>query len=139
MIFLDSNIIIELLNDDGSKLQVGPAVAETISDRRAQSETLFCDLVVVAEVAAGLSRPAALAANLDAMSITVVDLDTAAALRAAEAYCEYRRRGGERSTILPDFLIAAHAATLGASLMTRDRRLGSYFPGLTLITPETHP
>lgn len=76
---------------------------------------------------------------LVAADVSLVEMDVAAALRAAAAFREYRRRGGSRRTILPDFLIAGHAVALGATFVTRDRRLGSYFPDLTLITPETQP
>ncbi|MDQ2878474.1 MAG: type II toxin-antitoxin system VapC family toxin, partial [Pseudomonadota bacterium] len=68
--------------------------------------------------------------------IELVDMTFAVALRAGVAFREYRRRGGPRQTILPDFLIGAHAEILGATLMTRDRRLAGYFPALSIITPE---
>lgn len=136
MIFLDTNIVIELLSDD-EDLALGWSRARFAV--LAGDQRLSCNLIVVAEVAAGVGEPARLSDNLSAMSIDVIDLDVATALRAAEAYRTYRARGGARSTILPDFLIAAHAATLGATLMTRDRRLATYFPDLTLTTPETHP
>ena len=40
--------------------------------------------------------------------------------------------------MIADFLIAGHAVVLNAALVTRDkRRIASYFPELTLITPES--
>ena len=132
--FLDSNIVIEMLNHDTTN-----ALPESILADAAASGELLCNLIVVAEVAAGLEQSAALFSTLADLSIAVADLDLATALRAAQAHRLYRRRGGPRESILPDFLVAAHAATLGARLMTHDRRLSSYFPELTLLVPETHP
>jgi predicted nucleic acid-binding protein len=48
----------------------------------------------------------------------------------------YRRRGGTRSGVLPDFFIGAHAAVADLPLVTRDpRRYRSDFPGLLPICP----
>ena len=56
---------------------------------------------------------------------------------AGQAFKTYRRRGGHRTSVLPDFFIGAHAAVLGAPLITRDaRRYRSYFPTVDLIAPD---
>lgn len=56
---------------------------------------------------------------------------------AAQAHRLYRRRGGTRAMVLPDFLIGAHAAIAGIPLLTRDRRrFDTYFDGLELVTPS---
>ena len=63
-----------------------------------------------------------------------------AAFAAAAAFRLYRRAGGGRDRILPDFLIGAHAAIRGYALLTRDPKgYRSYFPSIDLISPETHP
>ena len=63
-----------------------------------------------------------------------------AAFAAARAFAVYRRRGGSRETVLPDFLIGAHAAIRGYPILTRDPvGYRTYFPGVDLITPDTHP
>jgi len=132
--FLDSNIIIDLLGDekapeaDWSLARFGEAVAQG---------PVVCDHIVLAEVAAHAADRPFLLPQLSAMEIDIVALSHDASLRAGQAFREYRRRGGARTAILADFLIGAHAAVLGATLVTRDRRFASYFPDLTLITPET--
>lgn len=134
MIFLDSNAVIDLMN------QPSPADrgwAARLFDRYANDVGLGVNLIVVSEVAVGVQQPDVLVDDMGQLGIEILDLTPPVALRAATAFREYRRRGGPRSTILPDFLIGAHAAVLGATLMTRDQRLASYFPELTFLTPET--
>jgi len=136
VIFVDTNIVIDLLGAEPAILSgwSGRTYARALATDR-----LCCNHVVLAEVAAGAVRPDETIGDLDRLRIEVLDLSAAAALSAGKAFAAYRRRGGRRETILPDFLVGGHAAVLGAALMTRDRRLASYFPDLSLITPETQP
>ncbi|EHJ96210.1 hypothetical protein AT5A_21476 [Agrobacterium tumefaciens 5A] len=54
-----------------------------------------------------------------------------------KVFTQYRRVGGSRTGVLPDFFIGAHAAVQGLPLLTRDvGRYRSYFPTVTLIAPE---
>ena len=56
---------------------------------------------------------------------------------AGKAFLTYRRRGGDKRSPLPDFIIGAHAAVAGYRLLTRDAaRYRTYFPTLALITPD---
>ena len=55
-----------------------------------------------------------------------------AAFLAGKCFLEYRRRGGERRSPLPDSYIGAHAR----ALLTRDAgRYRSFFPHLQLVSP----
>lgn len=75
---------------------------------------------------------------LDVLAIDVVPLDDRMAFRAGRAFEAFIRNGGRRGVMLPDLLVGAHAATLGATVLTRDpRRFRTYFPEVELITPET--
>lgn len=63
-----------------------------------------------------------------------------AAYAASRAFLLYRRRGGPREKVLPDFLIGAHAAIRGYAVLTRDPNgYRTYFPDLEIIAPDTHP
>lgn len=134
MIFLDTNVIIDVLEPQDSAEALWSR--DTIA-RLAGDEALVTNLVVVAELVSGLADADGIQASLAKAEIVVLDLDLPVAVRAGMAFGDYRRRGGGKQSILADYLIAGHAATLGATLMTRDRRIASYFPDLTLITPET--
>ncbi|MNL64059.1 hypothetical protein D3C87_1882370 [compost metagenome] len=63
-----------------------------------------------------------------------------AAFAAGAAFRRYRQAGGGRERVLPDFLIGAHAAIRGYTILTRDTKgYRTYFPMVPLISPETHP
>jgi predicted nucleic acid-binding protein len=136
VILLDTNIIADLLSNSGSAESDWSRRSYDLAER---SDVLVCNHIVLAEVAAGSDLVDDLLDDLDRLHVDVLSLTTEAALAAGRAHSEYRRRGGKRDRVLPDFLIAGHAEALGAVLMTRDRRIARYFPDLTLITPETHP
>jgi predicted nucleic acid-binding protein len=79
--------------------------------------------------------------DLDAMlasaDIAVAEMPRSALFLAGQVFKTYSRRVGPRTSVLPDFFIGAHAAALGAPLITRDTgRYRSYFPTIQLIAPE---
>jgi hypothetical protein len=81
------------------------------------------------------SLEAALAA-LDSFGLQWAELPHSALYLAAQAHLRYRRRGGTRAMVLPDFLIGAHAAVQGWPVLTRDRRrFDAYFSGLEIVAP----
>lgn len=59
-----------------------------------------------------------------------------AALLAGKCFLTYRRRGGEKSSPLPDFYIGAHAAIEQLAILTQDAaRCRTYFPKLEVLAP----
>lgn len=138
MTFVDTNVIIDVLNRDPVWAGWSTArLAEVCSDGTARIGS-----VVVAELSRGFELIADLRAKLDGLHIVIVPLDEESAFMGGKRFQTFRqaREPGEASRILPDFLIGAHAVTLRAPLLTRDPRLyRRHFPELTLITPETHP
>jgi predicted nucleic acid-binding protein len=75
------------------------------------------------------------------LALTPFDLQWAelpkpALFLASRAHLQYRRRGGLKAMVLPDFLIGAHAAVSRLPLLTRDRRrFETYFPTLQIVAP----
>ncbi len=126
---LDSNVLIALFQHGQPKL----------FDRLAEWQalrTIHINLVILAEVAPSFAALAEIGSALDRLDIVLTALNREDAFRAGQAFAEYRRRGGERTAILPDFLIGAQAEIRGWPLVTRDRKgFQSYFPGLQIIDP----
>lgn len=131
-VLIDSSVLIDIL---GPVTRWRPWSAALI-ERCARRESLFMNAVVLAEISAAAPESGARVPP----GILRRDYPWAAAPLAGAAYGEYRRRGGTKETILPDFLIGAHASVENLAILTRDpRRIRTAFPNVRLITPETEP
>ena len=85
----------------------------------------------------GFQRIELLSAALERVGVAVATIPRAALFLAGKTFMQYRRAGGVRTGVLPDFFIGAHAAVEGLPLLTRDApRYRTYFPTLTLIAPD---
>lgn len=91
---------------------------------------------VFGELSAGYHVIAEVDEILAASGIGYWPIPREAAFLAGRCHVLYRRRGGTRTTTLPDFFIGAHAMVESLSLLTRDQqRFRTYFPTLSLICP----
>jgi predicted nucleic acid-binding protein len=94
-----------------------------------------CD-VVWAEVGAHFSSPDSFHRAMAELGVVFDPCDESCADLAAEAWRLYRRRGGSRLHLIPDFLVAAHALSRADRLLTRDRGFASrYFGALKIVEP----
>ncbi len=102
----------------------------------AVQDQLVINPIIYAEISIQYSVQFVVDTLLKEMGILVLDLPNDASFMAGKAFRQYRKQGGPRTNVLPDFFIGAHAAVLGATLLTRDtRRYSTYFPSIPLITP----
>ena len=132
MTLVDSNVIIDILTQDPRWAGWSEAALARVAD----SDEVAINPIIYAELATGFASVADLDASLGAAAFRRLVLPYEAGFIAGHAFVEYRRRGGARTSPLPDFYIGAHAAVAGLSLLTRDpRRYASYFPGVRLIAP----
>ena len=129
---VDSNVLLDLITRDPQWSEWSARNLARAMDRG----PVLINQVVYGEVSLGFSTVEALDAALSEDRFVRGNLPWAAAFVAARAFRSYRKRGGARTSTLPDFLIGAHAAVLGVPLLTRDgTRYRTYFPTVELISP----
>lgn len=130
MIFVDTNIVIDLL-------ETGSVWHTWSAGRIASAEDVVADAIVLAETAGKFGDVQAARSAFRRLDIVILPFSDDAGFRAGQAFLKYRKATGKREKILADFLIDAHAAALNIPLLTRDAGIyRTYFPELTLITPE---
>jgi predicted nucleic acid-binding protein len=128
---VDSNVLLDVFTED---LQWLPWSEAQLADAFDRGPTLI-NPIVYAEISVGFERIEELEDALPA-ELQREALPWEAGFLAAKCFVEYRRRGGEKRSPLPDFYIGAHAAVTGRALLTRDPgRYRFYFPHLELVVP----
>ncbi|MBA3299143.1 MAG: type II toxin-antitoxin system VapC family toxin [Thermoleophilaceae bacterium] len=129
---VDSSVLLDVFTEDPDWVDW----SHTQLTRAAQHGAIVLNAVVLAEIAPRFSRIETLHEALPSMAV-IEAIPPAAAFLAGHAHAAYRRAGGIREAVLPDFLVGAHAATTGRRLLTRDpRRVASHIPHTVLVTPE---
>ena len=132
MTLVDTNVVVDVLGDD-------PVWADWSLAQLAEGALrgpLLINEVVFAELSVRLPSLESVDEVLDTFELSLEPTPKAALFTAGKAFDIYKRRGGVRPTVLPDFFIGAHAAVIEVPILTRDpRHFGSYFPSVRLITP----
>ena len=129
---VDTNIFLDILTDD----PVWRVWSIRALNDAIRSDRPCVNAVIYAELSVHFDRAATLDLMLDDFRTEVRDIPRDALFLAGKAFQQYRRAGGTRTGVLPDFFIGAHAAISRLPLLTRDpRRYRSYFPTIELIAP----
>jgi predicted nucleic acid-binding protein len=133
LILVDTNVILDVVQDD-------PVWAEWSQgqlDAWAVREELGINAVIYAELSIAYVRIEELEDTVHTAGLRFLEIPREALFLAGKAFLAYRKQGGTRTGVLPDFFIGAHAAVMTLPLLTREAaRYRTYFPGVALITPE---
>ena len=133
---IDTNILVDVAVRDPAWLQW----SRSKLNQAAQQGALIINQIIYSEFSVRYQSVEEVEALLPADAFRRESVPWIAAYAAGRSFAAYRRAGGSKERVLPDFLIGAHAFIRGYSLLTRDPKgYRSYFPGLDIIAPETHP
>ncbi|MCZ4368709.1 type II toxin-antitoxin system VapC family toxin [Sulfitobacter dubius] len=132
MTLVDTNVLLDLVTDD-------PQFADwSIAQLEAASLVgpLLINDVIYAELSVRYDSKEQLDAFISGIGLKREPIPDAALFLAGKVFRKYRKAGGTRSGVLPDFFIGAHAAVRGLPLLTRDLgRYRSYYPTVEIIVP----
>jgi predicted nucleic acid-binding protein len=132
MILVDTNILIDIATRDPDWALWSLAQLEAAS---LKGPMLIND-VVYAELSVRYARIEELDSFLSQAEVEMASIPKPALFLAGKVFSRYRKAGGTRTGVIPDFFIGAHASIVGIPLLTRDiGRYRTYFPALELIAP----
>lgn len=132
-VLVDTNVLLDVVTDDATWVDWSQRQLETWALRG----SLVINSVIYAELSIGFDRIEELEAILSETGVAVVEIPRPALFLAGKTFRAYKRKGGARTGVLPDFFIGAHAAVARLPLLSRDTgRYRTYFPTLELIVPQ---
>jgi predicted nucleic acid-binding protein len=133
---VDSSVLLDVFTGAGPFLQ-----SSRDALRKALSEgSLVAGEVVWAEVRSNFPSHSEFEEAMSRLGVQYCPSSEPAALEAGRAWSEYRRAGGKRQQLIPDFLVAAHALMFADRLLTRDRGFSKrYFDKLHVWDPSVTP
>ncbi len=108
---------------------------EALASADAEGELVICDMVA-AEFFAVLLNEGRFTESLQALGIEFHPTSLESGQLAGRTFKEYRREGGPREHLVPDFLIGAFAQKQADRIAAIDRGyLRRYFPRLRILKP----
>ena len=129
---VDTNILLDILVPNE---QFYERSADALQEAAGEGSIVISD-IVYAELCIHFETQRECDAFLGSNEIRVQALTREAHFQASRAWRTYRQQGGQRTRILADFLVGAHAQKQAMRLLSRDR--GFYrklFPSLDLHDP----
>ena len=129
---VDTSALLSVLRNEAD----GPAWLELLVAARREGPLIVCE-IVAAEVAPEFETFEEMTHIFRKLGVELVPSSMKCAHLAGQVFLRYRKHGGPRQHMIPDFLIAAHAEVNADQLAAHDRGyLRSYFPKVSVIKPE---
>jgi predicted nucleic acid-binding protein len=112
MTLVDTNILLDIATADPVWLPWSEQAVRMVC----RQGPVAVNPIIYAELAPAFPAASVLDPWLDATVFSRLPLPHAAGWRAAQAFVQYRRQGGAKTSPLPDFYIGAHAEVAGLVL-----------------------
>jgi predicted nucleic acid-binding protein len=132
VLIIDANVLLDIVSNDANWADWSARQLR----HQSQVHALVINAVVYTELSMAFADLDDVDRVVDEMRLNFAEIPKPALFLAGKAFLRYRRAGGPRTSVLPDFFIGAHAAIAGCAILTRDeRRYRAYYPRVPLITP----
>lgn len=129
-VLVDTNVLSDVIHDDP---MWRPWALDQLLKHFGES---LINPMIFAELGCRAASVKELEETLAPFELKYQEIPKPALYLASQAFMDYRKRGGTKTTPLPDFFIGAHAAFLEIPILTRDvARYKTYFPEVALIAP----
>jgi predicted nucleic acid-binding protein len=133
MTLVDTSILLDVLLDDPVYAEMSEAA---LKDARRLQGLVFSE-TVLAEIRPVFQSDAELESFVADIGLEYRPCPREAAMLAGRMYADYLRNRGTAKRVVPDFLIGAHAAVSGYTLLVRDRGYyRNYFHDLNVVEPS---
>ena len=129
---VDTSVLLDVLGADPT---FGPRSRKAVHSCLKEGRLIACE-VVWAEVASFFPSSNAAEETMTRLGLEFSPIELKTALAASSAWKAYRSRGGQRESVVADFLIGAHALSQAERLLTRDRGFyRTHFSRLKILDP----
>ncbi|MBI4908009.1 MAG: type II toxin-antitoxin system VapC family toxin [Acidobacteria bacterium] len=130
---VDTNILLDILIPNPLWFERS---LTTVESSASAGGLVICD-TVYAELCCHFASQKDCDSFLDENEIQVESLSRHALYESARAWRAYRKAGGKRERILPDFMVGSHALHQASRLVSRDGGFyRTYFPNLQILDPS---
>ena len=130
---LDTNVLLDILIPNESFADFAEAAIEAVAS---DGLLVVCD-IVYAEICSQFATQRECDLFFSDNRIRVEPPNREALFIASRIWRRYRKEGGKRLRMLPDFIVGAHAQVQANRLISRDRGFyRSWFPELTVCDPS---
>lgn len=131
-VFVDTNVLIDILTDDQHWADWSLEHLEKYSD-----SGLVINPIVYSELCFGSPSTYFVDDIIRSFTLIYQEIPKKGLFKASKAFKLYKSRHGAKTFVLPDFFIGGHAETAKMAILTRDtKRYRTYFPDVRLICPK---